>query len=274
MSSSTYIKKITSQENLVFKSLKALTQSKEIKKNHEFILSGLDIITEFLNNYVTEPHLKLKFTIKSFIFNGSPEDISFQKEVLENKKWSVLFTQSKIQILELIPHLFKEVDLLGTKKLLLHLAFVDIKPWNPMVHSRLQVLCPLGDPQNLGALARSLFALTTGDLILLKESAHPYSQKALKASAGALLYLPIYLGPSIKEISNSDQVLALDMNGQDIKTITWPENIKLLIGEEGAGLPKGKTFNRISIPMNKIESLNASVAASIIFWEIQKNRTN
>ena len=66
-------------------------------------------------------------------------------------------------------------------------------------------------------------------------------------------------------------ILALDMHGKNLGTFTWPRNARLLIGEEGQGVPASKAFEFLSIPMaREVESLNATVAASIALYSYSK----
>jgi TrmH family RNA methyltransferase len=127
----------------------------------------------------------------------------------------------------------------------------------------IEVVLPVGDPGNLGALLRSCEAFGVGRVILTKEAAHPFLPKAVKASAGSALRLPLLRGPALAEFPNS--CIALDANGNDIKDFIWPANGLLVVGEEGAGLgrKKSKFDFHLRIPTEGVESLNAVVAASI-----------
>ena len=60
-------------------------------------------------------------------------------------------------------------------------------------------------------------------------------------------------------------MVALDASGADLSTFNWPKNVRLLIGEEGQGLPRNQFLpHTVSIPMvTGMHSLNAVVAASI-----------
>ena len=116
---------------------------------------------------------------------------------------------------------------------------------------------------------RSALAFSASKVILTQEAAHPFLPKAVKASAGAVLTLPIYRQRrNLDELtSEAEELFALDMQGTPAHKMEWPKNLRLLLGEEGGGLPEGtRRLQKISIPTGPIESLNATVAASIALY--------
>ena len=120
-------------------------------------------------------------------------------------------------------------------------------------------------------------------------TASPFSPKALRASAGAALHLPVLAGMSLTIL-----LAQLQMNGihtlascvQDEAKregaslspweVDWCQPIALLVGNEGAGLPEDIVRGadaRVHIPMAKgIESLNAAAAAAVLFYEGYRQR--
>jgi TrmH family RNA methyltransferase len=163
--------------------------------------------------------------------------------------------------------LFDEVDVLGTHSSILVLKQPALNIWNfEQSTPGLQLLLPLGDPANLGAVARSAEAFGVKNLILLREAANPFLPKAMKASAGSLCRVKIWKGPSIRELSVPN-LIALDLNGKKLSAFKWPASGYLLVGEEGAGVPDIRGLEKISIPMQMVESLNATVATSIALYD-------
>ena len=121
---------------------------------------------------------------------------------------------------------------------------------------------PLGDPSNLGALIRSAEAFGVSKVVLLEEAAHPFHPKAMRAASGATLRIPLYRGPALKDLKV--EMIALDLQGENIYEFQWPADFRFLVGEEGPGLAAAEVPRRVSIPMQKnAESLNAVVAASV-----------
>ncbi len=233
---------ITSASNALYRKYLSLTESKGLKKEGLFLLSGKNLVQEFLQ----KPTLK----IETEIFMEGQTPLSKTSKHLKLSK-----------------ALFEELDVLGTHSSLLVLEQPERSEWDftkPL--QGLNLLVPLGDPANLGALARSAEAFGIQNLILLKEASHPFLPKALKASAGSLTRLKLWKGPSVRELTASG-ILALDLKGKELSTFQWPKNAYLLIGEEGAGVPELPGLQKISIPTLAVESLNANVAAGIALYD-------
>lgn len=242
---------ISSKSNDHFKRWVDLSSARGIKKHNEFILMGKKLIEEFLVNP--------QFKIKAEIIHEELASLTMATPALKHQRISV-FKLSKA--------LFNEIDSVGTHHNLLVLEPRELTPLTEMKSVQgLEVVCPLGDPSNLGALARSALAFGANKLILTEESCNPYHPKAIKASAGALLKLPLFqVGKFIDFVATNEEVYALDMKGENVATFPWPKNIRLAIGEEGPGFSGIKGLKRLSISTQGIESLNATVAASIALF--------
>jgi TrmH family RNA methyltransferase len=129
----------------------------------------------------------------------------------------------------------------------------------------------LSDPTNLGALIRTCAAFDWQQIVLLKEAAHPFLPKAIRAASGTCFASRFFEGPSIKDLSDPE-ILALDMEGRNLKKSDIPKNLKLLVGEEGQGVPSTFPGRKVQIPIsNRVESLNATIAASFLVYEWSKN---
>ncbi|MDG0817395.1 TrmH family RNA methyltransferase [Bdellovibrio svalbardensis] len=242
---------ITSKSNEHFKRWSDLSSSRGIKKHNEFILMGEKLIEEFLAN----PNFKVKAEIVH-------EDLRSVTPVSAAAKFG------RIPVYKLPKAMFNELDVIGTHYNLLVLEPKAIETL-PQTHTiqGLELVCPLGDPSNLGALARSALAFGVSKLLLTEESCSPYHPKAIKASAGALLKLPLYKVGKISEyIAGNENIWALDMKGENVGRFKWPKNLQLVIGEEGPGFSGIKGLQRLSVPTQGVESLNATVAASIALF--------
>ena len=159
--------------------------------------------------------------------------------------------------------------MLGTQTPILVCKVPTISTWNlEEVPQGMELICPLGDPINVGALLRTAQAFGIKKVILLQEAATPFHPKSTRSASGAILNMELVYGPSIHELNEGRPVgsmVALDVRGADLATFDWPKNVRLLIGEEGQGLPKNQPLiHSVSIPMvTGMHSLNAMVAASI-----------
>lgn len=148
--------------------------------------------------------------------------------------------------------------------------------------SKVLVLDRLQDPGNIGTIIRTADAAGYAGMIVMKGSGDIFSPKVIRAAAGSLLRMPVY------KAENEDEVLSLLIeankvivgttpdNGEDYDKVDWSGGIALLIGNEGNGLSdifKAATHRNVKIPMNnKVDSLNAAVAAGILIYESIKER--
>jgi TrmH family RNA methyltransferase len=159
--------------------------------------------------------------------------------------------------------------------------------------SLLVVLAGVQDPGNVGTILRTAaaFGATAAVTTATGQSgtASPFSPKALRASAGAALHLPIIAGMPLGillaqlKLKGTHTVASCvheeNANIKDVMLpweVDWCQPIALLVGNEGAGLPEDvvrAADARIHIPMaTEIESLNAAAAAAVLFYEAFRQR--
>jgi TrmH family RNA methyltransferase len=172
-------------------------------------------------------------------------------------------------------NLFKALDVMGTHSPLLICRISDFPLFDLTTPPQgLEVLCPFGDPRNVGSIMRSCLAFGVAKLILLKEAAHPFHPNAIRSSSGAVFDQKIYRGPALPELNQEDVlrwIVALDLQGEDLTTWHWPSNVRLLIGEEGLGQPALHFRKKVTIRHSKdIHSLNATVAGTIALFSYRR----
>lgn len=137
------------------------------------------------------------------------------------------------------------------------------------------------DPHNLGAIIRTANLAGAHGVIIPKHRAVGLTATVAKTSAGALNYTPVAkvanLGQTIDELKEKGiWFVCADMDGEVMyrQNLTGP--IGIVIGNEGNGvsrLVKEKCDFTTAIPMNgDIDSLNASVAAGVLAFEIVRQR--
>jgi TrmH family RNA methyltransferase len=147
------------------------------------------------------------------------------------------------------------------------------------------VLVGVQDPGNVGTAVRSAEAFGATGVIALRGTADPWSPKAVRASAGSALRLPILrrLAPTeaIAQLKKSNVTIVAaisDANAAPLSESVYALSgaTALFIGSEGRGLPPEvieAAEATIAIPMaGAIESLNAGVAASILLYEAARQR--
>ncbi|KHD89972.1 MAG: 23S rRNA methyltransferase [Bdellovibrio sp. ArHS] len=241
---------ISSKSNEHFRRWLDLASARGIKKHQEFILMGEKLIAEFLEN----PNFK----VKAELVHEDLKSLTMTASSLKGQR---------IPVFKLPKALFNEVDVIGTHYNLLVLEPKEIPALPASPTQGLEVVSPLGDPANLGSLARSALAFGASKMILTEESCNPFHPKAIKASAGTLLKLPLYrVGKFTEFVAGNEDLYALDMKGENVATFKWPKNIRLAIGEEGPGFGGLKGLKRLAVATQGVESLNATVAASIALF--------
>ncbi len=143
------------------------------------------------------------------------------------------------------------------------------------------LLDEIEDPHNLGAIIRTANLAGAHGVIIPKNRAAGLTATVVKASAGAINYTPVVkvtnIGKTIEELKKRGLwFVCADMGGEVMyrQNLTGP--IGLVIGNEGNGvsrLVKEKCDYITSIPMKgDIDSLNASVAAGVLAFEIVRQR--
>lgn len=246
---------ISSASNELFKGWSQLGSSKGIRKQGQFILMGEKLIREFL----AAPG---PWKIKAELIPSGGESQLGPREAFE-----------KVGRFVLSEPLFKELDVLGTGFHLLVLESRDIPVQELSTQPQgLELVLPLGDPANLGACLRSALAFGVSKVLLTEESAHPFHPKSLKASAGAALKLQLGKIGSLKSYVSSGADYGLDLRGTSLLDQAWPQDLRLIVGEEGPGLPPLEGVQKVKIPTGPVESLNAAVAASLALYEIRRRR--
>ncbi len=141
------------------------------------------------------------------------------------------------------------------------------------------VLDHLEDPHNFGAIIRTCEARGVKNIIIPKDRSARVNETVMKVSAGTLNRVNIIMVSNIvktleKLKDENFFVYAADMDGEDYKNISYTDKVALVIGNEGKGisnLVKKVSDIIIKIPMEgKVNSLNASVAAGILLFGINK----
>ena len=139
------------------------------------------------------------------------------------------------------------------------------------------------DPHNLGAIIRTANLAGAHGVIIPKRRAVGLTATVAKTSAGALNYTPVAkvtnLSKTIEELKEKGLwFVCADMGGETMYRLNLKGPIGLVIGNEGEGvsrLVKDKCDYIASIPMKgDIDSLNASVAAGVLAYEIVRQRLN
>ena len=143
------------------------------------------------------------------------------------------------------------------------------------------ILDEIEDPHNLGAIIRTANQAGAHGVIIPKRRAVGLTATVAKTSAGAINYTPVAkvtnLGHTIDELKEQGMwFVCADMGGETMYNLNLTGPIGVVIGNEGEGvsrLIREKCDFVASIPMKgDIDSLNASVAAGVLGYEIVRQR--
>ena len=262
---------ITSRENKIIKSaVKISSSSKERKEKRLFFIEGLRLSLDALqsNIYIEKFFYTKKAREKWQESIALLKDSACQSYIIDEGISSYLSdTKTPQGIFCICRVLDKQFDLdkIGNRRLIIALENIQ-------------------DPSNMGSIIRTAEALGINALMLSNDCCDIYSPKVLRGSMGGVFRMDFFKVDSFK-----DTICKLNHMGiktyasvpsdsaEKITKISFSSSPSLVaIGNEGNGLKK-ETIDvcsqRITIPMlGRAESLNASVAASIIMWEMTRNR--
>jgi 23S rRNA (guanosine2251-2'-O)-methyltransferase len=146
------------------------------------------------------------------------------------------------------------------------------------------VLDSVMDPQNLGSIIRSAHCLGANGVVIPEDRAAPVTAAVYKASAGSIYQIPvakeINLARTIEDFKDKGfWIFGADVHGEkNLKEMDFNCNVVLVLGGEAKGirpLIRKKCDFLMTIPMAScFDSLNVSVAAGIIQYEILTQRKN
>jgi 23S rRNA (guanosine2251-2'-O)-methyltransferase len=144
------------------------------------------------------------------------------------------------------------------------------------------ILDGIEDPQNFGAILRSVDAFGVDGVIIKKRNEVPLNATVAKVSTGAINWVKVAMVSNLSQAIQTLKdhgywIVASDGSGkQDYDTVDYKSPIGLVVGSEGFGIAplvlKNSDFI-VKIPMTgHVNSLNASVASAILISEIVRSR--
>lgn len=139
------------------------------------------------------------------------------------------------------------------------------------------------DPRNLGAVARTALAAEADGMVIGKRRAAAVTPAAVKASAGACEHLPIARVTNLRSFLVEAQERGAWVYGasgdaeRSYDTVEYPDGVVVVVGSEGRGLrrlTRDTCDELVAIPVRgPLESLNVSVAAGILLYQIRRRQT-
>ena len=140
------------------------------------------------------------------------------------------------------------------------------------------LLDDIQDPGNLGAIIRSAVAFNIKTIIMSPNTVDLYNEKVIRATEGLIFKLNFIREDLTKVINNLKeagyQIYGTNVRyGTNLREIQFNKLSAIIIGNEGRGMNNNLELlcdTLINIPITNCESLNASVASSIIFYEMDR----
>ena len=140
----------------------------------------------------------------------------------------------------------------------------------------LLVLDNIREPGNLGAICRHAAAFDCGGLLLLKGCVDAWNNKAVRASMGAILHVPVETDVALESLpARYERIATLDMQGESIATPAFRDHQCFVYGSEARGLPKealasveARAFTIAG--SGAIESLNLAATVAICQFELHR----
>ena len=246
------IKEITSTENKIYKQTKKLLSRSERNKTKLFIAEGQRIVEDAVSANVAE------YIFVSDNYSGTEYDLPVYK--VSDKMFAALSdtetTQGIIAVCRMTDYNIEETAC-----------------------DTLLVCDGVSDPGNLGTLIRTAECSGVGGVVLLKGTVDPYSPKVVRSTMGSVFRVPLYFAQVqdlATHLSDYDIVATVLDGSKDLYDIEFPEKTAVVVGNEAHGVSKevaDMAQIRTLIPMcGNSESLNASVAGSIVMYEILRQK--
>ena len=248
-------------------------------KKTTFLVAGKHAVTEALKN----PHRKV---LKVFLTEDSKKNLNKDNHNLDLLKGVKIFYKNKKELDRLCSK--DQISHQGLIAEIEHLEKVNIKDYLISNKGRenltFAVLEEVTDPRNIGSIIRSAASFKIDGLIV-KERTFPGESKLLyKSASGCVEHINIFEVPNISTTlkylkEKNFWICGFDKNGEkDFAEHDWRGNNVLLFGSEGYGL-KFQTLKNsdfiLKININdKIESLNISNSAAVVFHYIKKIQSN
>ncbi len=237
---------IVSRQNHSIKRLLKLKTKKYRNKEQVFILDGLRIVKQALENNMVE---------EIYISNPDYQSLDFERIYLISDE------------------LMREVSETKNPQ---GIIAVCRKKENRII-APILLLDEIQDPGNAGTLIRTAEAAGFKTVLLKKNSVDPYSQKSIRSSMGSIVNMNIFTDVDIKDIYNLKKEFTFyggTLDGKDYNVVSYDKDMVLVIGSEANGITDEMMSLldiKVKISMEgTIESLNASIAGAVLMFKIKE----
>lgn len=248
---------ISSKENRLIKLVKKLHQRKERKESNLFIIEGEKLIKEAITENLNIPYL-------------------FCKENLDN----IFNTNTNTEVFQISQNIMEYISTTDSAPPYLAVSeIIDQRKTDFNNYDLLLVVSELQDPGNFGTIIRTAEATGVNCIIATKGTVDLYNPKVVRSSMGSLFRQKIIYVDDISDIiSKLDDfqiVMTSPYANKNFYEIDYKTKTIIFMGNEGQGLNKDllRKYQGVNIPMlGKVESLNTSIATSIVLYETLRQR--
>ena len=262
------MQRITSKDNEFIKHVKKLKDKKYRDINNEYIIEGVKLVAEAIQE---------KVNIKQIILCDDCEKSDYiPKELMyEIAKYNCIYVNEKVFTLL--------TDVQNPQGVL---AVIEKKNKEEDINYKEDIIVALDgiqDPGNLGTILRTIDSVGISQVIVSKETADSYNPKVVRSTMGAIFRVNVIesedLLKTLKNLKKHKyQIMATSLDtDNNIYDVDYNKKV-IVIGNEANGVSKEileYADEKIKIPMlGKTESLNASVATSIILYEYVRRKLN
>lgn len=260
---------ITSSQNPYIKEIKCLKERKHRENKNKFFIEGIRFVEEALCE------------------DGMIDEIFISDQLTGNKGGKEILDkvyERNYKPLVVSDKLFKEISDTRTPQGIL--ATIKAKQYSMddiiTDDNFLIILESIQDPGNLGTIIRTADAVGATGIILSKGCVDLYNPKVLRSTMGSIFHIPFYQSTDLVETlrwlkQKAVKVFAAHLKGSsNCFEVDMRGNVAVVIGNEAKGISDEAAKNAdvlVKIPMNgRAESLNASVAAGILMYEVSRQR--
>lgn len=250
------MKQITSLKNELIVELTKLKDKKYRNKVHKFLVEGYHLVEE-ANDYL---------------------ELVLSTDANELSKYNCQTYLVTDEIIKKLSSTINPQNIIGVSHQLSHQENLDSLFKNETV--KLLALEDINDPGNLGTMIRTAAGLGYDGIILLSKMVDLYNEKTIRATQGAIYKIPI-METTIEVIRKKladKQIMCFGtslQNATSLNKIIKPNSFMLCFGNEAHGMTKpllSMMDQNIILPMHRgVESLNVSIASSIIMYEFVRN---
>jgi TrmH family RNA methyltransferase len=262
-------KPVTSKDNHVIKHLRSLSDPKHRKKEQTFLIEGVKMVEEALRDGLG---VKMVLAAPALVQHHGKGVL----KLAESRAIEILWISERL------------MDALSDSKTPQPVMAVVAMPG----HREQELLAntsgiiiiahQIQDPGNMGTIIRTAEAVGASGIALTAGTVDPFNAKAVRASMGSILRLPIVLAADIRNFIRECrragfQTMAAALTGERTHfDVDLRKPTAIILGQEGAGLPQdimAEVDLRVRIPMaERIDSLNVATAAAIVLYEAMRQR--